>query len=86
MAYGVHPIDGQPILTKKALRSAIDERGAEQVWLYDISAIDNQGTVTLADLAYRGFWEAEIFGPEVYLVRKWRACVVRKPDGTITIK
>ena len=69
--------------SKKALREAVAEQGADKVGVYGTSIFGNETADTVADLAGTS---AVIVGPSVERDRRWYANVVRKADGTLTIK
>jgi DeoR/GlpR family transcriptional regulator of sugar metabolism len=68
MSYGT----AQTFKSKKALKDAVSEQGAENVYVFDTSAFDNKGTVSIASLAGS---TAVIVGPDVYSKRDWFANV-----------
>jgi DeoR/GlpR family transcriptional regulator of sugar metabolism len=69
--------------SKAALQRAVDERGAENILAFDVSAFDNKGTVTLASLADT---KESICGPDVYRERTWFGQVkIAKKSGKTKI-
>lgn len=68
--------------TKKALREAVADRGADAVTVFDTSAFNNRGTVTVASLADTS---AVIVGPDVFSDRRWYANVKTSPTGVVKI-
>lgn len=48
MSFGL--VDKDTIKTKKALREAIKERGADKILVYDTSGFNNRGTIPITDL------------------------------------
>lgn len=58
--------------SKKALKEAVATHGAENVRVFDTSAFNNKGTVSIAELADSS---AVIVGPDVYSKRDWYANV-----------
>lgn len=78
MSYGTT----ERFASKRALKEAVDTRGADNVTVADTSALDNKGTVTVASLAGTS---AVIVGPDVYRDRRWYANVKVKKDGSITV-
>lgn len=84
MSFGL--VEAATIKSKKALREALADRGADDIRVFDTSAFDSVGTVTLAELyALRGS-VAVIVGPDVWQRRSWYANIDRKSDGTYIIK
>jgi predicted esterase YcpF (UPF0227 family) len=79
MSYGTN----RTFKTKAELRRRVAEVGAENVGVFGTSLFGNETAETVADLAGTS---AVIVGPDVYNRRNWYANVVRKSDGTITIK
>lgn len=71
-----------PFKTKKALREAVAQRGAENVRVEDTSMFDNKGVVSIASLVGTS---ADIVGPDVYNNRAWYASVRRNVRGEIVI-
>lgn len=69
--------------SKKALTDAVKAEGAENILVFDTSAFDNKGTVTVASLVGTS---AVIVGPDVYNDRRWYANVKRDGKGNIVIK
>lgn len=69
--------------SKKALTDAVKAEGAENILVFDTSAFDNKGTVTVASLVGTS---AVIVGPDVYTDRRWYANVKRDGKGNIVIK
>ena len=79
MSYGVSGYK-----TKKALKEAVAEKGAENIQVFGTSLFGNENATTVAELAQ--FPSAVIVGPDVYNKRDWYANVATKKDGTIYIK
>lgn len=69
--------------SKKALREAVEKRGAALVKIKGTSTFGNETAETIADLA--GNTAAVIVGPDVYEDRRWYANIKVKKDGTVTI-
>jgi hypothetical protein len=82
MSYGTQ----SRFASKKALREAIQEHGADKIGIYGTSAFGNETARTIADLATAGDTAAVIVGPDVETDRRWYANVITKKDGTVTIK
>lgn len=78
MSYGT----SRRFASKKAFRDAVAEQGADKVTVFDTSAFDNRGTVTVDSLAGT---TAVIVGPDVYSDRRWYANVKIKKDGTVVV-
>jgi hypothetical protein len=78
MSYGVRGFK-----SKKDLKDAVAERGAENVAVFGTSMFGDENGATVADLADN--LRAVIVGPDVYNDRKWYANVKTKRDGTIYI-
>jgi len=74
MSFGL--VEGESIKTKKALREAVNERGADNVMVFDTSAFSNRGTIPVSALKPADV----IVGPDVYERRTWFANA--KPDRT----
>lgn len=72
--------------SKKALKEAIAEQGADKIGIYGTSMFGNETARTIADLAQAGDTAAVIVGPDVERDRRWYANVITKKDGTVTIK
>ena len=70
--------------SKKALKEAVESRGANAVRIYGTSAFGDETATTVAGLA--GNSRAVIVGPDVNYDRRWYANVTVKKDGTITVK
>lgn len=68
MSYGT----SQTFKSKKALAEAVKEQGAENVYVFDTSAFNNKGRISVAELAGT---TAVIVGPDVYNRRDWYANV-----------
>lgn len=68
--------------TKKALKDAVAEKGAENVGVFGTSMFGDENASTVADLAGT---HAVIVGPDVYNKRIWYANVKIKKDGTIYV-
>lgn len=68
--------------SKAALRRDVAERGADRVGVFGTSAFGNEPAANVAELPNG----AQIVGPDPYTRRTWYATIVRKADGTITIK
>lgn len=68
--------------SKKALREAVAEHGADAIKVKGTSAFGNETATSVADLVGT---PAVIVGPDVYNDRRWYANVKRKKDGTIII-
>lgn len=77
MSYGVSGYK-----TKKALKEAVAEKGAENVGVFGTSMFGNENASTVAELAGTS---AVIVGPDVYNKRDWYANVKVKKDGTIYV-
>ncbi len=67
--------------SKKALREAVAEHGADNVMVTDTSAFDNKGTVPVSALTDT---TAVIVGPDVRNDRRWYANVKIK-NGVVVI-
>lgn len=64
MSYGV-----RGFATKKALREAVVEHGAENIGVFGTSIFGNENASTVAEL-----WPDDVIvGPDVYVRRKWYA-------------
>lgn len=74
-SFGVLPVNGKKILTKKALREAVAAVGIDAVMVFDTSGFDNRGTVPLSALRSADV----IVGPDVYSKRDWYANVKPAP-------
>lgn len=69
--------------SKKALKDAVAELGADMVLVTDTSMFDNKGTVSIAALVDTS---AVIVGPDVHRDRRWYANVKRNAKtGQIVI-
>lgn len=62
-------VEKATIKTKKALKAAVSEQGAENVQVYDTSAFGNRGTIPVSQLASADV----IVGPDVETKRAWYA-------------
>lgn len=69
--------------SKAALQREVDRIGAENIYIVDVSAFNNKGTVTLASIADT---VESICGPDVYTDRRWFGQVKKaKKSGKIKI-
>lgn len=67
MSFGL--VDAGTIKTKKALKEAVKERGADNVMVFDTSGFSNRGTIPLSTLGSADV----IVGPDVMTKRTWFA-------------
>lgn len=67
MSFGL--VEQSTIKTKKALREAVQERGADNVMVFDTSGHGNRGTIPVSALRSSDV----IVLPDVYRDRKWYA-------------
>jgi hypothetical protein len=67
--------------SKKALREAVEASAPNTIMVFDTSAFNNRGTVSIDSLADSS---AMIVGPDVYNKRSWYAQVKIK-NGKIVI-
>jgi hypothetical protein len=67
MSFGL--VEADTIKTKKALREAVKERGADNVMVFDTSMHGNRGIIPLSALERVDV----IVGPNVYRKRVWSA-------------
>lgn len=69
MSLGVHKVNGVKIKTKKALKDAIAEHGADNVMVFDTSFHDNRGTFPISKCKSADV----IVLPDVYTDRRFYA-------------
>lgn len=78
MSYGTR----ERFPTKKALREAVEQRGAGNIKVFGTSGYGNELGTTVADLAGT---TAVIVGPDVNNDRRWYANVKLGRDGFVKI-
>lgn len=71
MSFGIQPVNGKKILTKKALKEAVAELGAANVFVFDTAFTGGRGTIPASELRPSDV----IVGPDVYNRRDWYANV-----------
>jgi hypothetical protein len=71
--------------SKKALKEAVEARGAENVGIFGTSIFGNETASNVAELADQDA-SAVIVGPDVYSDRRWYANAVRGKDGKVKVK
>lgn len=67
MSFGL--VEASTIKTKKALKEAVKERGADNIMVFDTSGFSNRGTIPLSSLGRADV----VVGPDVYNKRVWDA-------------